>query len=178
MYKLLWHIPKKGRKYVKKKDNLKRRRIRVATSAAAAAAATERQAPMAPPELSPQLPRLANLPTPLSVPPRSLVRPLCAFPVAMSILEPSEWQHFSSGYVQTLQHRSGGKDNTHTHTHTYRGYAYTEGTHTAATHASPCHTHSLALIVARVGLAALPYTYMLLYRARIPPEQRMISQQG
>lgn len=77
---------------------------------------------------------------------------LFAFPVAMSILEPGEWQHFSSGYVQTEI------PNAHTlHTdpwariiHTHR--AHTCRTHTQRdTHMQTCHTHSLALIGACVG---------------------------
>lgn len=96
MYKLPWHIPKKGRKYEKSKVKIERRRIEETQ------AATKRQSSNGTARLSPQLPRLVDQP-PLSPPQPAAVPALSlfAFPGAMSILEPGEWQHFSSGYVQT-----------------------------------------------------------------------------
>lgn len=71
----------------------------------------------------------------------------------MSILEPGEWQHFSSGYVQTEI------PNAHTlHTDPWARIIHTlthmQSTHTHIqrhTNRQTCHTHSLALIGACVG---------------------------
>lgn len=148
MYELPWHIPKKGRKYEKSELKLERRRIEETQ------AATARQSSNGTARLSPQLPRLVNNP-PFVPFPLLLQYPLSlfAFPGAMSILEPGEWQHFSSGYVQTEI------PNAHTlHTDPWARIIHTlthmQSTHTHIqrhTHRQTCHTHSLALIGACVG---------------------------